>query len=125
MVIERPTSPVPLEIGWHPDPYRRWKARYWNGEYWTARVANPDHRGRPVFGTDVIVPAVDPSALASVILALAGTVARLHGEAEKWRAIAEERGRALARNETALPPPHDARPTAPEKSAWYARIYGQ
>lgn len=99
-------------------------------------MANPGDDGRPVYGTDVIVPTGgDGSAsMASVVFlqSLISALARLRSEADKWRAIAEERGRVLARREAALPPgevalpPGEAaRPSAPEPTAWYARVYGR
>jgi hypothetical protein len=127
VVIEKHTTPDALAVGWHPDPYRRWKARYWNGHRWTERVANPGDHGQPMFGTDVIVPSGgDVSAqMASVVLlqTLLTEFAILRSEAEKWRAIAEERAHALDRRDAALPPTEGARPTGPETTSWYRRFY--
>jgi hypothetical protein len=104
-VVETPSTYAPLAVGWHPDPYRRWKARYWNGQRWTERVAKPGN-GQPLFGIDVVVPSGDdPSAVASIVLLesfINGELVRLRGEVDKWRAIAEERGLALARLEGAM-----------------------
>jgi hypothetical protein len=59
-----------------------------------------------VFGIDVVVPSGDdPSAVASIVLLesfINGELVRLRAEVDKWRAIAEERGLALARLEGAL-----------------------
>ena len=44
-----------LQAGWYPDPYRRWKARYWDGYRWTERVAKPGRDAKvPVFGHDAV-----------------------------------------------------------------------
>ena len=128
-VVERQPTLGPLSVGWHPDPYRRWKARYWNGQYWTAQVANPGD-GHPEFGTDVIVPSAgDVSATtASVVLLesfINGELVRLRGEADKWRAIAEERGLALARWEGAMAPSEAVPDAKQNTTCWYARIYRQ
>lgn len=104
-VVATSSTYAPLAVGWHPDPYRRWKARYWNGQRWTERVAKPGN-GQPVFGIDVVVPSGDdPSAVASIVLLesfINGELVRLRAEVDKWRAIAEERGLALARLEGAM-----------------------
>lgn len=43
-VVKRPlVPPTPLTgqpAEWHPDPCGRWELRYWNGQAWTAHVAN-------------------------------------------------------------------------------------
>ena len=128
-VVERQPTPGPLSVGWHPDPYRRWKARYWNGQCWTDRVANPGDR-QPVLGTDVIVPAGGnvSATTASVVLLesfINGELVRLRSEADKWRAIAEERGLALARLEGATTSPEAVRAAQQNTTFRYARINRQ
>jgi hypothetical protein len=128
-VVGQRATFAPLEVGWHPDPYRRWKARYWNGQCWTEQVANPGDGEHPVLGTDVIVPSGDASAaVASIVLLesfINGELVRLRSEAEKWRAIAEERGLALARMENAVAPRQGAPRADRNTSSWYAQIYDQ
>lgn len=51
MVIVRrqlvpPAPPAAVEAEWHPDPCGRWDKRYWNGQVWTAHVANVETRER-------------------------------------------------------------------------------
>jgi hypothetical protein len=93
-----------LSPGWYPDPYLRWKARYWDGRLWTDRVAGPGRDPmRPVFGHDTVAPpaqadllVVDPR-LARIVEALCtAELAHLRTEVETWCGVAEERGRALA-----------------------------
>ena len=47
--------------GWHPDPYGRYEARYWDGTRWTEQVAS---QGRPTvdpLGATTSVPFATPS----------------------------------------------------------------
>jgi hypothetical protein len=76
---------APLACGWYRDPYERWTARFWDGERWTAKVANrgPDP-AQPEYGNDPIS-----------VADLQAEVTRLRAEAESWRRIAEDRRRAL------------------------------
>lgn len=45
-VVKRPVVPPPppddIAEGWKPDPVNRWEVRYWNGQTWTAHVANKE-----------------------------------------------------------------------------------
>ena len=89
-----------LTPGWYPDPHLRWKARYWDGRFWTERVAAPG-QALPVFGQDPVVPPERTDAdVAPTLARLADAVrtaelAHLRTELETWRGVAEERGRVL------------------------------
>jgi hypothetical protein len=128
VVIQRQTPLAPLVVGWHPDPYRRWKARYWDGHCWTERVGNPGNE-RPEFGRDVIVPYGDGSAtVASVVLLesfINGELVWLRSEVDKWRTVAEERGHALARLEGATTSQRSARRADARATSWYGQVYGE
>ena len=90
-----------LSPGWYPDPHLRWKARYWDGRFWTGRVAAPG-QAVPVFGQDALAPPertfadVAPTLIRLVDAVCTAELAHLRAEMETWRAVAEERGRALA-----------------------------
>jgi hypothetical protein len=101
---ESPDQPAAtLRPGWYPDPHLRWKARYWDGRVWTERVAGPGQDPtRPVFGQDTVAPPertevqVAPKLLRLVDVMSTSELTHLRAEVEMWRAVAEERGRALA-----------------------------
>ena len=54
--VREPEPPAAvLARGWYPDPYRRWRARYWDGRLWTAWVAKPGNGSvTAIFGHDVL-----------------------------------------------------------------------
>jgi Protein of unknown function (DUF2510) len=108
---ESPDQPAAtLRPGWYPDPHLRWRARYWDGRVWTDRVACPGQDPtRPVFGQDAVAPPewtevqaertevqVAPRLLRLVDVTSTSELTHLRAEVERWRAVAEERGRALA-----------------------------
>jgi hypothetical protein len=96
--------------GWYPDPYRRWKARYWDGRLWTEQVAAPGPDPKlPVFGHDAVaLPAradlfvVDATLARLVDAVCSAELAYLRAEVETWRSVADARGRALERAFDAL-----------------------
>lgn len=52
-IIRRPVvTPDPMPAGtpegWHPDPCGRWEIRHWNGERWTAHVADSHTKKRGI-----------------------------------------------------------------------------
>jgi len=66
-------QPVPATMGWKPDPFRRFDARYWDGTAWTERVldrgahlvADPEPDADPARclprEADIVVPPPPPS----------------------------------------------------------------
>jgi Protein of unknown function (DUF2510) len=99
-----------LSAGWYPDPYLRWKARFWDGRLWTERVAGPGRQPTmPVFGHDPVAPparadlfVVDPTLVRIVEAMCTAELAHLRTEVETWRGVADERARALAKAFNAL-----------------------
>jgi hypothetical protein len=91
-----------LSPGWYPDPHLRWRARYWDGRFWTERVAGAGPEPtRPVFGHDALAPPertfadVAPTLVRLIDAVCTAELAHLRAEVETWRGVAEERGRAL------------------------------
>ncbi len=89
--------------GWHPDPYGRWRARYWDGFRWTDRVASPGPDGRtPVYGRDglgtitITETRAEGHARVDLLEAMWATeMARLRAEADAWRGLAKDLAEAL------------------------------
>lgn len=94
---EESSSSDDVPAGWYEDPYRRWRARYWDGQRWTERVANQGADAtQPQCGTDPLVAVAEDPAFSGLVEALyASELSRLHAEADHWRLIAEDRQRAL------------------------------
>ena len=108
--IREPDPPAAvLAPGWYPDPYRRWRARYWDGRLWTAWVARPgtgsvaavfghDALARPpTTGIDGLPGAFDTPMPARVEALFVAELTRVHAEIETTEGVAEERGGALTR----------------------------
>lgn len=91
-----------LSPGWYPDPHLRWRARYWDGRFWTERVAGAGlEPTQPVFGHDALAPPeqtfadVAPTLVRLIDAVCTAELAHLRAEVETWRGVAEERGKAL------------------------------
>jgi len=91
-----------LSPGWYPDPHLRWRARYWDGRFWTERVAGAGlEPTQPVFGHDALAPPeqtfadVAPTLVRLIDAVCTAELAHLRAEVETWRGVAEERGQAL------------------------------
>ena len=128
-----------LTAGWYPDPYRRWKARYWDGYRWTERVAKPGRDAKvPVFGHDAVTSAagdvvvVGATVTARVEALLLAELARLRADVDTWREVADQRAQALDNALAALKSlaagrnlstePAERRAESVETSAWQATI---